>query len=248
MVQEEHISPTRLVILHLLPGALTMLLMLVTGYIMEEAGLFPSVPVMFTVIAPLLALGLIGFLFYKGKALNGRISLQGVVLYSPRPIPWEKTIGLACALFAWIAFIWYICKPALNEFFITHAFSWMPAYFFDDYFLNNLGQYSAGTLRALGILFTLSISLGGAVEELYFRGYLLPRMAYLGRWAPLANTVMFSLYHFWSPWENLTRLLGITPWIYTVWRTRNIYLSLLVHFVINAFSGLSLLSLIIQRT
>ena len=142
----------------------------------------------------------------------------------------------------------FVCKPALNAFFITHVFSWMPAHFFDDYFLNNLGQYSAGTLRALGILFTLSISLGGAVEELYFRGYLLPRMAYLGRWAPLANTVMFSLYHFWSPWENLTRLLGITPWIYTVWRTRNIYLSLLVHFVINAFSGLSLLSLIIQRT
>lgn len=248
MVQEEHISPTRLVILHLLPGALTMLLMLTAGYIMENVGLFPSVPVMFTVIAPLLALGLLGFLFYKGRVLNGRLSLQGVVLYAPRPIPWGKTVRLALALFAWIAFIWFVCKPALNAFFITHVFAWMPAYFFDDYFLNNLGQYSAGTLRLLGILFTLSISLGGAVEELYFRGYLLPRMAYLGRWAPFVNVVLFSLYHFWSPWENLVRLLAITPWIYAVWRTRNIYLSLLIHFVINAFSGLSLLSLIMQQT
>ena len=141
----------------------------------------------------------------------------------------------------------FVCKPALNAFFITHVFSWMPAHFFDDFFLKNLGQYSAGTLRMLGMLFTLSISLGGVVEELYFRGYLLPRMAYLGRWAPLANTLLFSLYHFWSPWENLVRLLGLTPWIYTVWRTRNIYLSLLVHFVANAFSGLSLLSLIMAR-
>ena len=241
-------SPTRLIILHLLPGALTMLLMLVAGYLLEEVGLFPSVPVIFTIVGPILALGLLGFLCYQGKQINGRISLRGVVLYRHNAIPWWQTVGLALPLFAWIAFIWYACKPAINEFFITHVFSWMPAYLYEDYFLNNLGQYSPDTLRAIGILFTLSISFGGAVEELYFRGYLLPRMNYLGRWAPITNTVLFSLYHFWSPWENLVRLLGMAPWIYCVWRTRNLYLSLLVHFVINAFSGLSLLSLILSRT
>jgi hypothetical protein len=122
----------------------------------------------------------------------------------------------------------------------------MPSYIFDQHFLNNMGVYSPNTIVVIGILFTLSISFGGAVEELYFRGYLLPRMEFLGGWAPFVNIVLFSLYHFWSPWENVVRLLGITPWIYTVWRTRNIYLSILIHFIINAFSGLSLLSLILQ--
>jgi membrane protease YdiL (CAAX protease family) len=97
-------------------------------------------------------------------------------------------------------------------------------------------------------LFTLSISFGGAVEELYFRGYLLPRMESLGAWAPLVNIVLFSLYHFWSPWENIVRLLAMLPWFYAVWRTRNIYLALLVHFIINTFSGVSLLILILQLT
>jgi membrane protease YdiL (CAAX protease family) len=174
--------------------------------------------------------------------------LQGVVLYRDQPMPWWKVIGLALPLFAWIAFIWLVCKNPINEFFITHLFSWMPGYLSDEHFLNNLGEYSHTSLVILGILFTLSISFGGAVEELYFRGYLLPRMEFLGGWAPFVNILLFSLYHFWSPWENVVRLLGITPWIYAVWRTRNIYLALLVHFSINAFSGLSLLILVLELT
>ena len=224
------------------------LLMLVSAPLLERLGLFPSLPVIFVVIAPLLAVGMLGFLYYQGKQLTGKLTLQGVVLYCDHTLPWWKVIGLAIPLFTWIAFVWFVCKPPLNEFFITHLFSWMPGYLFDAHFLNNLGEYSRSTLVALGILFTLSISFGGAVEELYFRGYLLPRMEFLGGWAPFVNTLLFSLYHFWSPWENVVRLLGITPWIYTVWRTRNIYISLLVHFVINAFSGVSLLTLILKLT
>lgn len=245
---EKQISLAWILTLHLLPGALAMLLMLLAGALFERVGIFPSVPVLFVFVAPLLALGQLGFLYYKGKQMNGRLSLQGVVLYREQPMRWWKTVGLALPIFAWIALVWFGFKPSLNNFFITNFFSWMPAYLFDEYFLNNLSEYSPITLIALGVLFTLSISLGGAVEELYFRGYLLPRMDSLSGWAPFVHILLFSLYHFWSPWENLVRLLGITPWIYAVWRTRNIYLSLLIHFVINAFSGLSLLSLILQLT
>jgi uncharacterized protein len=190
----------------------------------------------------------LGFLYYKGKQMNGRFSLKGVVLYRDNSMPWWKIVALSLPLFAWIAIAFYIVKPLVNSFFIEHFFSWMPAYFFDDHFLNNLSKYSPGMLRMLGVLFTLSISFGGTVEELYFRGYLLPRMEPLGTWAPLVNIVLFSLYHFWSPWETVVRLLALTPWIFTIWRTRNIYLAILVHFFINAFSGISLLFLILKLT
>jgi membrane protease YdiL (CAAX protease family) len=73
-------------------------------------------------------------------------------------------------------------------------------------------------------------------------------MESLGVWAPIANTVLFSLYHFWSPWENAVRLLALTPWILATWRTRNIYLALLIHGVINAFAGINLLNLILRLT
>jgi membrane protease YdiL (CAAX protease family) len=235
-----------IIVLHLLPGALAMLLMLLAGALFERVGIFPSVPVLFVFVAPILVLGQLGFLYYKGRQLNGKLSLQGIVLYREEPMRWWKIVGLALPIFAWIALVWFVFKPSLNNYFVTNFFTWMPAYFFDDYFLNNLSEYSQNTLIVLGILFTISITMGGAVEELYFRGYLLPRMDSLGGWAAFVNILLFSLYHFWSPWENLVRLLGLTPWIYTVWRTRNIYLSLIVHMVINAFSGLSLLSLILQ--
>lgn len=247
-VKDGEISSTQMIVLHLLPGTLAMLFMLIAGSLFARIGLFPSMPVLFTFVAPVLILMQLGFLYYKGKQLNGKFSLQRIVLYRNKSIPWVKTIVWSLPLFAWIAVVWYVIKPPINGFFIEHFFRWMPAYFFDEYFLKNLNQYSPAMLGTLGVLFTLSTSFGGAVEELYFRGYLLPRMESLGSWAPLVNSVLFSLYHFWSPWEGVVRLIAMLPWFYAVWHTRNIYLALLVHFIINAFSGLSLLSLILQLT
>ena len=122
----------------------------------------------------------------------------------------------------------------------------MPANVCDEAFPDHLSQYSPSFLRVIGVLFTLSITLGGLVEELYFRGYLLPRMEALGGWAPFLIVLLFSLYHFWSPWENAVRLLALTPWVYATWRARNLYLALLIHGVINAFSGISLLLTVLR--
>lgn len=237
-----------MIVFHLLPGALIMFLMLMVSRLLNANGMLPSVPVLFAFVAPFLILMQLGFLYFKGRQLNGKFSLRGIVLYRDNPMPWWKMIALGLPLLAWFALVWFVIKPPVNHYFITNIFNWMPANFLDEYFLENLNQYSPAFLKVLGVLFAFSITLGGMVEELYFRGYLLPRMESLGVWAPIANIVLFSLYHFWSPWENVARLLALTPWIFAVWRTRNIYLALLIHFIINAFSGISLLSLILRLT
>ena len=59
---------------------------------------------------------------------------------------------------------------------------------------------------------------------------MLPRIDRLGRAAPVLNIVLFSLYHFWSPWQNLARIVGLLPWIYVVWRKRSVQL---VHVTAN---------------
>lgn len=246
--KEEQLGFGWMIVLHLLPGALAMTLMLIVSSLLKDIGLPPSVPVLFVFVAPILILMQIGFLYYKGWKSNGKFSLHGVVLYREKPLPWWKLIALTLPILAWIALIWFLIKLPVNGFFIENVFAWMPVSFLDEYFLENLNQYSPAFLRVIGVLFAISITLGGMVEELYFRGYLLPRMESLGVWAPIANTVLFSLYHFWSPWENVVRLLALSPWIFTVWRTRNIYFSLLIHFTINAFAGISLLSLILRLT
>lgn len=244
--KEEQLFWAKMAGLHLFPGAVTILLMLIASSVLDKMGIFPSVPVLFILIAPVLILIEIGYLYAKGKELNGKFSLQGIVLYREEPMPWWKIMLLAIPVFAWIALVWFIVKPPVNQFFIEHFFAWVPVNFLDDTFIQNLNQYSPTLLVVIGILFPISITLGGMVEELYFRGYLLPRMESLGAWAPVVNILLFSIYHFWTPWENVVRLVALSPWIFVVWRTRNLYFSLFIHFTINAFAGISMLNLILN--
>ena len=71
-------------------------------------------------------------------------------------------------------------------------------------------------LLSVVVLYMLTDPAAAFVEELYFRGYLLPRIAHTKGWAPLISTVLFSLQHLFSPWQNLGRILAFLPIAYTV--------------------------------
>ena len=88
--------------------------------------------------------------------------------------------------------------------------------------------------------------LGPIVEELYFRGYLLPRMGVFGKFAPLINTIIFSVYHFFTPRQNITRILAITPMVYSVWMNKDIKISIVVHCLLNVSGSLGLLMLLFE--
>ncbi len=74
------------------------------------------------------------------------------------------------------------------------------------------------------------------VEELYFRGYLLPRIPASQKWAPLINVVLFSLYQFFPPWQSITRILDLLPVVYVTSRKRSVYVSIFTHCLLNHFS------------
>ena len=95
----------------------------------------------------------------------------------------------------------------------------------------------------------VSISVFGVViaptvEEFYFRGYLLPRMGYAGKWAPLLHTFLFGIYHVWTPWMFLTRTLGMLPLAYAV-RWRNLNIGIITHILVNALDVITAISFII---
>ena len=104
--------------------------------------------------------------------------------------------------------------------------------------LDNASRGMAWLTVILGIIF--NGLLGPFVEELYFRGFLLPRMNLLGKFAPLVNAVFFSIYHFFSPWENITRIIALTPLVYTVWHKKNIRIGIFVHCGMNTLSMISI--------
>lgn len=74
------------------------------------------------------------------------------------------------------------------------------------------------TIGAVGItLLPVWVAIG-AVEELYFRGYLLSRMSNLGVWAPLINVILWAaLIHLGQPWDIPAFILGFLPLVYVVW-------------------------------
>jgi len=168
----------------------------------------------------------LGWLLYEGKKKNGRYSLQGVVLYRNSITLWQYIIGIPL-LFVALGLIFTLMKP-VDVFFREQVFAFLPAL---------ESGLEAGYARSVLIATWTMAAVFGAlvgptVEELYFRGYLLPRMGYAGKWAPLLHSFLFGLYHIWTPWMFLTRTLGMLPLAYAV-RWRNLNLAILVHILVN---------------
>ncbi len=245
-VQQHTIAQS--IVLHLLPGLLFLPIFVIAAEFISGLDLpehlAPSLIAFLLVIVPFE----LGYLLYQGNKLNGRPSLRGVVLYR-ESIPWWQYIALGLPMLLWATFIFTVVAPPIDSFFIARFFSWMPDSFFQNTLFENLSRYSQATLSVTGILTVILIGfIVPVVEELYFRGYLLPRIALQGSWAPLVHILLFSLYHFWSPWQNVVRILAMSPLYFGVWRKRNIYLGMIWHVVANVLSALGLMAAILGAT
>jgi membrane protease YdiL (CAAX protease family) len=71
------------------------------------------------------------------------------------------------------------------------------------------------------------------VEELYFRGYLLPRLSRYRAWAPLLGGLLFALYHVWQWYSLPTVFLLGTALGYVVWWKRDIRITIGLHVFAN---------------
>jgi len=240
---EQH-SLLRSIVLHLLPGVLILLFYIVTAPLAERQG-FPSGTALFAAIGLILIPFELGYLLYQGKKRNGTLSLKGIVLYR-EPMPWWQYIALGLPLLIWLGLTFSVLAPPLDEAIVNSLFSWVPDWFFLFGSIDQLAQYSRSALLITAILnLVLNGVLGPVVEELYFRGYLLPRLSRLKGWAPLINVLLFSLYHFFTPWQNVIRIIALVPMVYAGWWKKNIYLGMIVHCAGNLFGAIGMLALIL---
>jgi uncharacterized protein len=147
-----------------------------------------------------------------------------------------------------LAFLGFGLHMAIEPTLIKSLFGWLPGWYVSPIVVDQIGSYSA-TAWFVTLVAYVAINglLGPIVEELYFRGYLLPRMERFGRWAPLINVSLFSLYHFWSPWQLVARIVGFGPTVYAVRRKRNVYLGMVVHCSLNTLSVLLVAMLVASR-
>jgi uncharacterized protein len=220
------------VLLHLLPGVLITIAFILLGPWLQHNHLPPLLAILIPILFILIPFEL-GLLCFLGYRRNGRLSLQGIVL-NREPLPLKDYLIFAPLLFVWSVFM-FMNLGGLDQAILKGLFAWLPDWFQITRFTP--AGYSQPVLTFTFVLFLLLNGFAGpVVEELYFRGYLLPRIEYLKCWAPLLNVHLFSLYHLFSPWQNVTLILALIPLAYTVRWKKNIYLSMLAHCLLNTGS------------
>jgi uncharacterized protein len=222
---EQH-SVAQSLLLHLLPG-----LLITGGYFVLIRPLrqwgYPSLLALMVAIAVILVPFELGYLLYQGRRRNGRLSLEGIVLYRDRIRVWQYLLWVPVVLVA-AGVIFTVLKPVDTFLQQRVFFAWPPL----DSGLT--GEYSRSALIVTyAMLGLFSVVIAPIVEELYFRGFLLPRMDYAGKWAPLLHSFLFALYHFFTPWMIVARTLGVLPVVYAA-RRRNIYVGMIVHVLVNS--------------
>lgn len=224
--------------LHIMPGALATIAFIALKPILDSVGY----PPLFAFLLAILFIDLpvlLGIMFYEGKKLNGRLSLNGIVLYRER-VSWSVFVLVFIGAFI-IVFLLITLITPINAFLTERLFSGLPKWMF----LEEQSQYLAYTKNILVITFAFQLVVTGIVlpwiEELYFRGYLLPRISRYGSWTPLVGGLFFGLYHSWQLFGFLTVFLLGTALGYIVMWKRDIRLSISLHVFANAFARLAFL-------
>ena len=225
--------------LHLFPSMLILLFALVVGPPVIRAGFPPLLVPSLWALCVLIPVEL-GYLLYQAKRNNDGFSLRRIVRYR-EPMPVRAYLLLVPALLAWGVLAFVLISPRIEPYLVKTFFFWMPAWVFSLFRIDGTGAYARPVLIFTVVLYLITNPAAAWVEELYFRGYLLPRIAHLGIWAPFVSVVLFSLQHLFSPWQNPARILALLPLVYTVAWKKNIYIGIIVHVTLDVLSAAALL-------
>lgn len=227
------------IFLHLFPGAVLTLGFLLLAPVFADAGLPPILGLIFVdafIVLPLM----IGIIIYSGRKFRGENTSSAIRWREmlTRSEFLKSTVGLLI----WAVLIFILLAP-LSEWLKSGYFYWIPSWLDpmdDSYHFMNYHK-SVAVFTWLQMLIVTSIA-APIVEEYYFRGFLLPAIERFGIWAPFFNTVLFTIYHFWTLWLVPVRILALLPMVYVVWLKRCIYIAIAFHLLLNLI-GDSLLTL-----
>jgi len=239
---EEH-TLIQTIFLHLLPGVLGGILYYALAGTIRELG-YPSMMAMvLSGIFSLIPVEL-GFLIYHSKKNNQK--LFGEVIRNLDPLPWKDYLIWVPIIIIGSGGLMALLEPVSTA--LSALFSWLPEYMILDSGLN--GAYPTNKLVLTYVLFFIFIVLLGPItEEFYFRGYLLPRIpSRLKGWGPIFHSLLFAIYHIWTPWFVISRTVALLPLIYSVKHKKNIILGVIAHCLLNSIDFFIALTFIIAQS
>ena len=240
-------SVGRSILLHLLPGAALAAFVLVAIPATDSWDVDP-LAIFFAGIGLVIVPIELGYLTFQGKKLTGRLSPIAAVSYRER-LGRGRTLRLGAILALWFLVVLVISIAVVDTWLAENVFSWLPQVLLDFASVESGEDPSSGVLVLLLVLgFVFNGFVGPVTEELYFRGHLLPRIDRFGSKAPLINSVLFGIYHLWTPWRWPAIMIGFLPISWMVWRTRSVFVGIVAHVTINVVFLLLLLAAFLGDT
>jgi uncharacterized protein len=227
----QQLSIRKSVLFHLYPGIIITLGFILLAPLAIKFGFPPQFAMLVSILLIAVPI-LVGHLviakkrenkssIYELNGFDNQLSTARLILYS-----------IALVIFGFI--VWGGTQP-INLVITDKLLYWLPDWF-------TVMDFSGYDDTKIFLTLIVNLILNGFVapyiEEMYFRGYLLPRMNVWGTQAFVANALLFSLYHFWQPNAYLPVLLVYLPITYFVWRTKDLRLAILTHTLLNVLGAL----------
>ena len=230
------LSIGRLLLLTFVPAILMLAIIVVLTVFFSDV-IPPTLSQMIAILLVLVPFEL-GVILYTSKKEYGRCSLKSAFIYNNKLSIGKLLLKTLLPLIIAIVAV-MIIKPFENQFMFDTIFKFVPESFKHDDFVNQVNSYPKVTIIISCIAMILLNGFAAPiVEELYFRGFIMPRLSRFKGFAPVITTVLFSLYHLFSPWENITRIVAMMPYHFVVWKEKNIYIGIVLHCFLNVLSSI----------
>jgi len=243
---QKEMSLQKILCMIFIPSSVLTSVYIITGGLKHT---IPSI-LLFYICATLILFPIeIGVVLNASKKEYGSYSLKSAFT-NYNKMSWWKIFIYGSFLFAFAGIMSVTVAPLENNLFasisnkLTQS---MPVYFNwnnTEYFKH----YSKDILLLTCVFyFIFNVIVGPIVEELFFRGYLTSKISRYGNIAPIIITILFSLYHFWLPFNNLFRISAFLPAALIAWRKKNIYISIVFHCLCNLLSTVSFIISVYSR-
>jgi membrane protease YdiL (CAAX protease family) len=239
MIALEKNGPSRLpgpllIVLHLVPGIFFAVFFWVLSWALVPRG-FSAYLALLIAIPACLVPTQVGVMLLWSVRFTGTRSLSEAIGYRREGTVVEYVV-LPLLLFLCCGALSIVFGP-ITQYLDTHLSAWLPAWATQEALIS--GVASCPPMQR-NMTFLLAVLLSGLVapvtDELYFRGFLLPRMEHWGWAAPVVNALLFAVYHFYFPGNVPGIFVQFLPIAYIVRIKKNWGIGAVVHIMFNLWS------------
>lgn len=215
-------------VLQLAPGVATLLVYLPLAAFVSSRGIPNLVALMLAVLVAELPVSW-AIIAHRVRHENDGSFNWRVAFPWHAKVPWWQYAIIGMPLIVISAAIVGGLNPIIERPLLAGPFAQVPDWFVLRSDPAMFTELSRGLVLKIWGLGLVSFVLVAPTQELYARGFLLPRTAHWGSWAPAFNALLFAIFHLIAPWSWVGFFIMTLPWAYLVWWRRSVKIGVFIH-------------------